>query len=369
MLKIRELHIENFKNIGSVHLEFDTRFICFVGENGAGKTNLLDAIYYASMGKSYYPGNDSRNIRFNHNYFNIRQINDLNGEITEIFIALVNGGKKKIKANQTDYEKISDHIGRYPVVMVTPYDLDLIDSTGKEKRKFIDRMISQINRHYLLHLMTYNKAVIQRNALLKWMNEKGKNDKRLLQTYDKVLQEHSEPVYRLRTHYIAELNKIARDYYAEISKPGEQIELSYISVLLETTMEKILENEVERDIGAGKTTSGIHKDDIRIELDGKDAQFFASQGQKKSIVLAIKLAEYSLIKQDKKFSPVLLLDDLTDKLDEKRFKNLLHLIAGKDFGQIFITDTSKDKLSALLSAEKCDFTMFEVRKGEIINKT
>ncbi|HPD64911.1 MAG TPA: DNA replication and repair protein RecF [Bacteroidia bacterium] len=365
MFKIREIHIENYKNLSSVHLNFSSRFICFTGENGAGKTNMLDTIYYTSMGKSYFSGNDARNIQEGKLYFNLRQVNDINGEITEVFVALANGSKKRIRANQKDYEKISDHIGRFPLVMVTPYDIELIDNGSTERRKFLDRLISQTDQNYLNLILQYNRALQQRNALLRWMNEKGSRNVKLLQAYNQVIIKTSSPIFLIRKQYIEDLNELASEFYAGIGNKKEEISLSYVSVLNEKSAENILTEMEEDDISAGRTITGIHRDDINIRLNGKEATSFASQGQKKSILLAVKLAEYILIKNHKNFRPVLLLDDLMDKLDEKRFQNLLHLITNDDFGQVFITDTSYERMKNMLDAVTADYSFFEVNEGNI----
>ena len=330
---------------------------------------MLDTIYYTSMGKSYFSGNDVRNIQEGKLYFNLRQVNDINGEITEVFVALANGSKKRIRANQKDYEKISDHIGRFPLVMVTPYDIELIDNGSTERRKFLDRLISQTDQNYLNLILQYNRALQQRNALLRWMNEKGSRNVKLLQAYNQVIIKTSSPIFLIRKQYIEDLNELASEFYAGIGNKKEEISLSYVSVLNEKSAENILTEMEEDDISAGRTITGIHRDDINIRLNGKEATSFASQGQKKSILLAVKLAEYILIKNHKNFRPVLLLDDLMDKLDEKRFQNLLHLITNDDFGQVFITDTSYERMKNMLDAVTADYSFFEVNEGNIQLKT
>jgi len=365
LLVINQLHIENFKNLTSVKTDFNSRIVCFCGENGAGKTNLLDAIYYLSFGKSYFNGSDSKNIKHEENYFNLRAKCLLKNDEYEIFIAAVRQGKKKIKINQQEYERLADHVGRFPLVIITPYDLELIDNGSIERRRFIDRLIAQTNSDYLNNLIRYEKALMQRNASLKWMKDNNKADKKLIEPYNVVLAQCASLIYQLRVRYIEEINSNSKQIYHELSGKNEFIDAIYESQLNTEKLENLLNTSFDIDVAMARTTSGIHRDDIVFRLNNHPAQHFASQGQKKSLVVSLKFAEYNILKNEKGFKPVLLLDDLSERLDPNRTQNLVQMIASDNFGQVFMTDTVKDKMINALDAPEHHLQVLEIKNGQL----
>jgi len=366
VLKILELHIENFKNLSKIDITFDSNIVCFCGENGAGKTNLLDALNFLSIGKSNFPGTELKNITHGQQYFNLKQKCSFNSQISEIFIGYVNGGRKKIKVNNIEYERFAGHVGRFPSVMVTPYDINLIDDGSAERRKFLDRLIAQTDYEYLEHLIRYEKTLAQRNAQLKLMKEKNQFNRKLLFVYNDILSTCALPVYTKRKAYIEEIKSLVTRYYFEISLKKEGIDVSYDSQLNNKSMSELLASCIESDLIQCRTVSGIHRDDIVVSINNYPAQRFASQGQKKSIVLALKMAEFEIIKKRKGFKPILLLDDLNDRLDKSRINNLMKMIASGDFGQVFITDTDKDHLRITLDSLNCNYQLITVSAGTIV---
>jgi len=365
LIKISHLQIENYKNLASVNLQFNSQLVCFCGENGAGKTKLLDAIYYLSIGKSYFNGSDVRNIKHNESYFNLKEKCDLKGNDFEIFIAFISQGKKKIKLNNKEYERFADHVGRFPLVMVTPYDLELIDNGSMERRRFIDRLIAQVNSDYLSALIRYEKALLQRNASLKWMKENNKVNRKLVEPYEVIMTECGNVLHQFRNKYIEELNTHAKALYNQLSGKTEYINVIYDSQLNTQAFEQLFNIYFENDVSAARSSAGIHRDDIIFQLNNHPAQHFASQGQKKSMVLALKFAEYNIIKSEKGFKPLLLLDDLSERLDPLRTKNLIQMIASDHFGQVFMTDTVKEKMLNALDTPQHHVQLVEIADGRL----
>lgn len=365
MLQLKELHIVNFKNLKQLNLNFETKFTCFVGNNGVGKTNLIDSIYYLSIGKSYFNSIDQQLIRHDETYFNLKGKYLINDETHEIFCAYVNGAKKKIKRNGNDYEKLSDHIGLIPVVIVTPYDNELIMGGSEERRKFVDIILSQLDVKYLKALMLYNKTLKQRNAQLKYMFESEMTDATLIDIYDVQLSKNAKYIYEKRDLFVKDFMPVFEKFYAQLSNSHEDVSVQYNSQLADINYYELLKQNFKKDLIANRTTIGPHKDDLDIGISGYPARKYASQGQQKSILLALKLAQYLKLKQSKSLSPILLLDDVFDRLDRNRTSNLMEIISNADFGQVFITDTNRSRVEEIFKSDQSELRFFPIINGGI----
>ncbi len=367
MLTLGQFEIENYKNLEKVELTFDKQFSCFVGKNGAGKTNLLDAIYYLSFSKSHFQNNDPLNILSGKDYFTLKGKFLLQQKEEEIFCGFAKGRKKKLSRNGDDYETLSAHIGLLPLVIITPDDNSLITGGSEERRKFIDMLISQLDQEYLASLMRYNKALKQRNALLKSMMESGKKNPALVEVYDHELATNGTYIYNSRSKFQEPFSELFLDYYRSIANSGEDIGIKYQSDLANTDFKQLLKVNFDRDFLLQRTDAGIHKDDLVLEIHGYPAKKFASQGQQKTLLLALKLAQYELIKKHKGFAPLLLLDDIFDRLDNHRTKQLIALLIDNGFGHTFITDTHEERVRQLFAGRAGDAEYFSVTEGRVKN--
>ncbi len=364
---LRNLSITQFKNIGFSDTSFSSSLNCFVGYNGSGKTNILDAIYYLSLTKSATMTTDGRCVMHDQDFFILKghyqgHHNDNPQSVTVSYQP--QKGKKVMFANK-EYPRISEHIGRFPLVMITPSESVLISDSAEYRRKFINTFFSQIDGEYLTAMMKYNGLLSQRNALLK---TSGVNIT-MLNIYTEQLSEVAGLIYGLRDKYIKDLAPIVMEYYGIISGGREQIEVEYSSKLHEGTMMELLSERIDKDIARGYTTVGVHRDDVIFKMDGHQIRAFGSQGQQKSLLIAIKLAEAKFTSQKSGKKAILLLDDVFDKLDQTRVKNLVGLVSGEEFGQIFITDASKTKLGSIIEQFDADYKIFEVDGGEIIEQS
>lgn len=367
---LQELSLINFKNYSQSELKFSPKINCFIGQNGVGKTNLLDAIYYLSMCKSYLNPIDSQNIKYDEEFFVIQGDYLLKDKHENIYCGLKKNKKKQFKRNKKEYQKFSDHIGLLPVVMISPLDNSLILEGSEERRKFMDSVISQYDKEYLDNLIRYNRALLQRNKLLKNFFQNRTFDEDSIDIWDEQLIVLGEKIHAERVKFVEELIPIFQNYYTRISGNKEQVQLVYDSQLYEGEFRHILKNAIGKDRIVQHTTVGIHKDDLILTLEKYPIKKAGSQGQQKTYLVSLKLAQFDFIKQISGLKPVLLLDDVFDKFDKQRVRQIIELVAENHFGQIFITDTSKDRLENMLKEIDIKYTLFAIESGEnnVVNK-
>ena len=349
MYGIDNLHMTQFKNYPAASYKFDRRVIGICAMNGKGKTNLLDAIYYLSFTKSYFSKADIFNNLFGSDGFRIEGNYTQNNTPQNVVCIYRTAGKKELFLNDVAYEKFSSHIGKFPCVMIAPDDVELIAGSSDERRKFIDTLLSQTDPAYLQELITYNKVLQQRNSLLKQLSEQRHNDMQLLEVLTTQLLEPGINIYKKRKVFTEQLLPLARKFYKQIADNDEAIDLKYDSQLNGNEFKALMDNSLQRDLALQRTTTGVHRDDLITTLSGKPFKNIASQGQIKSLLFALKLAEFDMLKQNKGYAPILLLDDVFEKLDEHRMNNLLHWVALQNDGQVFITDTHTERLTTALT--------------------
>jgi DNA replication and repair protein RecF len=364
---LRDLSLINFKNYEEVRLEFGSGINCFVGNNGSGKTNLLDAIHYLSLCKSYFNPIDSQNIRHEAPFFVIQGVFKNSEKQANVYCGVKRGQKKVFKLNQKEYERLAEHIGSFPLVMISPADSELITEGSESRRRFLDSVISQYDSNYLNQLIHYNRALSQRNALLKQFNESGRFDPESLEVWDLQLIEYGTPVYEGRKKFMSEFVPMFQEFYRILSESKETVELNYTSDLNRLTFQEALSKALGRDRAVQHSTAGVHKDELEFFINKHTLRKTGSQGQQKTFLLALKLAQYEFIRlrrpgQD---PPVLLLDDIHDKLDESRVKKLMELICNRQFGQVFVTDTHLHRLASVFSELKIDCRVFQVEEGRV----
>lgn len=364
---LEKLSLINFKNYDEAHLEFCPKFNCFVGNNGMGKTNLLDAIHYISFCKSFFNAIDSQNIKHELPFFVIQAWINKNNETHEIYCGVKRGHKKQFKHNKKEYQRLSEHIGLYPLVMISPSDIELIWDGSEVRRKFMDSIISQYDKVYLEKLIAYNHVLHQRNALLKHFHDNRTFDNMSLEIWDEQLIIHGQEIIKTRSHFLEEFIPLFTRNYQFISGSEEDVSLEYESSIKDLSYKTVLLSVLSRDRAVHHTTIGPHRDDLNFKLMGNSLKKFASQGQQKSYLLALKLAQFELIKHKKDTLPLLLLDDIYDKLDETRFKKLIELVSGNHFGQVFITDTHPGRIQELFEQNNSEHIIYEVNNG-VINK-
>ena len=367
---LNRLSVINFKNYSEVEINFSAKINCFIGRNGVGKTNLLDAIYYLSMCKSYLNPIDIQNIKYDEDFFVIQGEYKRNDSLEDIYCGLKRNKKKVFKRNKKEYEKLSDHIGLLPVVMISPMDNSLITEGSEERRKFMDSVISQYDKEYLEQLIRYNRAIAQRNKLLKDFYQTRSFDPESLEIWDDQLVLLGEKIHSTRVKFVENLIPIFQRYYNRISEEREKVDLIYDSQLYEGEFGSLLKNTLDRDRSFQYTTVGIHKDDLSLSLNGFPIKKAGSQGQQKTFLVALKLAQFDFIKQLSGLNPVLLLDDIFDKFDKQRVRQIIELVAENHFGQIFITDTNQDRLEPILREIDIDHSLFIIESNGItaINK-
>lgn len=357
---LEKLSLVNFKNISSQQFDFQQKINCFVGNNGVGKTNVLDAIYYLSFAKSYFNSVAIQNIKHGEPFFMIEGDYILNDRPEKIVCGLKRGQKKILKRNGKAYEKFSEHIGQFPLVIISPADRDLVTEGSDTRRKFIDGVISQQNKKYLQDLIAYNKVLSQRNALLKYFAANRTFDKVNLSVYDDQMTTYGERIYDVRKAFLEEFIPIFNEKYQIISGDKERVNLVYKSQLHDFDMADLLEKSLEKDKVLQYSTSGVHKDDLSFEIGEYPIKKFGSQGQQKSYLIALKLAQFSFIKQQSQVTPILLLDDIFDKLDENRVSQIIDLVNDDEFGQIFITDTHSERTENIIKQSDKPYQMFEL---------
>lgn len=362
---LKQLKLANFKNYEIADMAFSNKINCFIGDNGAGKTNVLDAIYYLSFCKSYFNLIDSQNILHEAPFFAIHGSYLKNGGPDDTVSCIQKRNhKKQFVLNDKEYDRLSDHIGLIPLVMISPYDRDLINEGSDTRRKYIDSVISQFDKVYLDDLIAYNKALQHRNNLLKSFAEKHYFDQASIEIWDKQLGKLGGKIYVKRQAFIEAFAPLFQHYFNFISKGTETVSITYESQLAENLLEELLAIHLEKDRMFKYSTVGIHKDDLQMKIGGHPIKKFGSQGQQKSFVVAIKLAQFDFTKNKKGFHPLLLLDDIFDKLDEGRVKQIIHLVGDNSFGQVFITDTQRERIENIFKQVKIDHKIFEVSAGK-----
>ncbi len=364
-MHLQELHIVNFRNILQAELELSPGVNCFVGSNGAGKTNVLDAMHYLSFCKSYFGTTDSQNVNHDQPFFVIQGRYERNEAEELIYCAVKRGQKKQFRRNKKDYQRLSDHIGLLPLVIIEPMDELLISDGAEERRRYTDSVISQCDKQYLERLITYNKLLQQRNALLKQMQENPMADLSLLDVFDLQMAECGTFISQRRAAFVEWLRPVMSDFYNRLSSSAEAVDMQYVTCLQRYDLYQGLRESRPRDFALGYTSRGIHKDDIDFSLTGYSMRRFGSQGQRKSFVIALKMAQYQYLAQHNDIQPILLLDDIFDKLDARRGENLISMLASDSFGQIFLTDTNRARLMAVLEKTRKDYRIFTVASGEI----
>lgn len=363
---LQELKLNNFKNCQSADLNLSEKINCFVGLNGAGKTNVLDSIYYLAFCKSYFSSTDRQNIRYNEDFFAVHgDFHFDNDELHTISCVQKNNTKKSFRCDRKEYERLADHIGKIPLVMISPYDSDLINGGSELRRKFIDGVISQFDASYLNALLNYNKALQQRNRQLKNFNENRYWDSTLLEMWNQQLIQNAKPIFEKRAKFLQEFEPIFQQYYEIVSGTNERVSIEYNSALAEKSYELLLEESLNHDRYSTYTNVGIHKDDLNFLLDAHQVKHFASQGQQKSFVVAIKLAQFDFNYKKIGHKPILLLDDIFDKLDDNRVAQLVRLVGNDHFGQVFITDTQRQRIKFLMENSVVNYKIFKVEKGVI----
>ena len=367
MQGLSKITITQFKNYDFETFSFSERVIGICGLNGKGKTNLLDAIYYCCFTKSYFAKTDALNAQFGKDGFRLEGKAPSNSpkgggqENTDSIICIYRGtGKKELYLNDVAYNKFSEHIGKFPAVMIAPDDVELITGTSEERRRYMDTVLSQTDAGYLQQLIQYNKVLQQRNSLLKRFAEQGKTDWSLLEIIDDQLVLPGNHIYAKRKLFTEQLIPLVQNFYQQIANNNEVVTLQYESQLNTTGFNDLLNQVREKDFYLQRSNAGIHKDDLLMQLNGQVFKNIASQGQRKSLLFALKLAEFEIIRTDKGFAPILLLDDVFEKLDDNRMQHLLHWVCCENKGQVFITDTHKERLAEALAALKIPHQIIEL---------
>jgi len=359
-MHLKWIKLTNFKNFPEFQIEFSPKINAFVGKNGAGKTNVLDAVHYLALSKSYLNHSDALNINFEADFFSLEGLFLKSDTEDLIFCGVQEKKPKVLKRNSKTYDRISDHIGLFPLVMISPYDSDLIKDGSETRRRFIDNIISQSNKVYLNDLIRYNRVLQQRNSLLKYFHQNNTFDAVSLEIYDQELIPLGQNIHQIRNEFIQEFLPIFQQYYQFISQGNESVGIRYESQLSEDKLENLLRNNLTKDRSAHYTTQGIHKDDLSFEIMNYPIKKFGSQGQQKSYLIALKLAQFEIIQQTVGITPLLLLDDIFDKLDENRVEQLIKLVNEERFGQIFITDTHPERTEMIIKKINAESKVFRL---------
>ncbi|NMH26072.1 DNA replication/repair protein RecF [Flavobacterium solisilvae] len=347
---LKKISLFNYKNFSEATFEFDTKINCFVGKNGIGKTNILDAIYHLANGKSYFNPLAVQNIKHNEEFFVVDGEFEKNDRNEQIVCSLKKGQKKILKRNGKLYEKFSDHIGFIPLVIISPADRDLITEGSETRRKFIDSVISQLDSQYLQQLIQYQKTVAQRNALLKYFALNHVFEKDTLVIYNEQLNELGQSIFEKRKDFLEKFIPIFNNYYKEISNGSETVQLVYQSDLSEKNTLALLDENLNKDRALQYTSVGVHKDDLSFEIDNHPIKKFGSQGQQKSFLIALKLAQFDFVKKQSGEKPILLFDDIFDKLDEFRVAKIVSMVNNDEFGQLFISDTHAERTENIVKS-------------------
>ncbi len=376
---LKRLNILNYKNIGEAHLELSPKMNCFIGHNGMGKTNVLDAVYYLSFCRSASNPIDSQVIRHGEPFcviegeYEDKGDGDVDGSSESpsllISVGMKRGQKKHFKRNKKEYKRLSEHIGLIPLVVVAPADTLLIEGVSEERRRLMDMVISQYDHSYIDALSRYNNAHQQRNTLLKQAEDSTSGvpfDETLMQLWEEQMAEAGEELYHKRAAFIEQLTPVFQEYYQHISGGQESVGLQYVSHCQRGPLLDVIQRDRHKDLAVGYSLHGVHRDDLEFTLSGHPMKREGSQGQNKTYVIALKLAQFEFLKRTaSQTTPLLLLDDIFDKLDARRVEQIVRLVSSDSFGQIFITDTNRDHLDQILSNSSLDYKIFHVEQGEV----
>ncbi len=368
--KFVEMHLENlqlinFKNYEEAEIQLSSGINCFVGNNGAGKTNVLDAVHYLSICKSYMNVIDRQNIRFDQPFFSIQGVWHKEDAQVNIHCAVKLGSKKIFRRNKKEYEKLADHIGQFPAVMISPYDRDLISEGSDLRRKWMDGIISQFDRKYLESIQRYGRVLEQRNALLKNMSEHRLFDRESIEVWNIQLVDLGHAIFEKRKAFLDEFIPVFQKHYNAIGLEQEEVELEYKSQLHEHSLDKLLEIYERKDAQTRYSNAGTHRDDLVFKIKDHPVKKFGSQGQQKSFIIALRLAQYEWLKSHLNTLPVLLLDDIFDKLDHSRVEKLMQLVSDQFFGQVLVTDTDLERVEKIFADSHLKSKLFRVENGQI----
>ncbi|OUD35752.1 DNA replication/repair protein RecF [Flavobacterium sp. FPG59] len=357
---LKKISLFNYKNFSEASFDFDHKINCFVGKNGIGKTNVLDAIYHLSYGKSYFNPLAVQNIKHGEEFFVIDAEFEKNERTEQIVCSLKKGQKKILKRNGKNYDKFSDHIGFIPLVIISPADRDLIVEGSETRRKFMDSVISQLDAHYLQELIHYNKVISQRNALLKYFALNHVYDSDTLSIYNEQLTVLGNSIFEKRKDFVAQFLPIFIAHHKAITGSEETVQLLYESHLSQKGFLSLLEENITKDRALQYTSVGIHKDDLVFQIDEHPIKKFGSQGQQKSFLIALKLAQFEFLKKQSGVKPILLFDDIFDKLDESRVSKIIEMVNSATFGQLFITDTHSDRTETIVKSTHQSYKIFNL---------
>ena len=357
---LEKIVISDFRNIELQDLDFSPNVNCISGNNGEGKTNLLDAIYYLSMTKSAFSTSDKFNFRHGVDEFSLSGTYRMeNGLSSRFSMKISSKGEKKLRRDDKSYNKVSDHVGALPIVMVSPADISLVSESGEERRRFVNAVLSQMDREYMSAMQQYNRLLLQRNRMLKEMDP----DRSLLEVIDMRMSALADPIYEARRKFVEDIRPVVSQYYKDVSGGSELVGIEYDSELSKASLDMLLEASYEKDRIMKYTTSGIQRDDFIFTMNGHPIRRYGSQGQQKSFLVSLKFAQYEIMKRNYGFAPILQLDDVFDKLDMGRISNLLQMVASNDFGQIFITDSNKVRMSGIVDRLTQDRAYYETVSG------
>jgi len=357
---LKKISLFNYKNFSEASFEFDGKIICFVGKNGIGKTNVLDAIYHLSYGKSYFNPLAVQNIKHGEDFFVIDAEFIKNERTEQLVCSLKKGQKKVLKRNGKPYDKFSDHIGFIPLVIISPADRDLIIEGSETRRKFMDSVISQLDPVYLQQLIQYQKVMSQRNALLKYFALNHVFDNDTLSIYNEQLNEFAKYIFEKRKEFIAEFIPIFNVHHHSITDSQESVQIVYESHLFENDLLTLFQENISKDRALQYTSTGIHKDDLSFEIDNHPIKKFGSQGQQKSFLIALKLAQFEFLKKQSGVKPILLFDDIFDKLDETRVAKIVEMVNSDTFGQLFISDTHPERTETIVKSTHQSYKIFNL---------
>lgn len=359
-MHLKNLTILNYKNVSDKSFEFNHKINCFVGKNGIGKTNILDAIFYLANGKSYFNPIALQNIKHNEDFFVIDGVFDKQEKNEHVVCSLKKGQKKVIKRNGKPYDRFSEHIGLIPLVIISPSDQDLISEGSETRRKFIDTVISQLDSVYLQELIQYQKIITQRNALLKYFAVNYTFDNETLSIYDEQLHHLGTSIHQKRKDFMELFVPTFQKYHQQITNSQEQVQLKYFSQLDEMPLLELLKQTLPKDRAVNYTTAGTHKDDLLLEIENHSIKKYGSQGQQKSFLIALKLAQFDFLKKQSGVLPILLFDDIFDKLDAFRVQQIIEMVNDETFGQLFITDTHEDRTELIVKTTHLDYEIFQL---------
>ncbi|MCG8308000.1 MAG: DNA replication/repair protein RecF [Cytophagales bacterium] len=364
-MHLENLYLVNFKNYELANIDFSKYINALVGENGSGKTNLLDAIHFLSISKSAFNSVDNQCIRHNESFYSIIGRFSIREKQSTVSNSLTHGKRKKISIDKNPIEKAADLIGMFPVVLIAPNDHALITEGGETRRKFFDVMISQFNKSYLLNLIDYNHALKQRNKLLKQFAEHGNIDHDLLEPYDKILISLGKDISEIRCAFCDVFLPKIKKHYSYLSNAKESIDLIYQSHFQKDDFQESYKASFQKDLVLQRTNTGIHRDDYVFKMDGFQIKKFGSQGQQKSFLIALKLAQFDIVREEKGFKPILLMDDIFDKLDDFRIQKLTEMIEHHEFGQVFITDARPERSSHFLEKLNIEWRAITIDNGKL----